>query len=142
MTLERVDKSFCTSQSVLVSSKNATPMSSAGTPSPRTSNSHVTPVGILLVTIISAVAVVVAVFGHPTQAIAAAVIVSALAALVGGPQVLRSSAEALGLLTRFLSSTRDTVHVIDTSDQPPPIQSHDDSRPHDEAPGPRSTALT
>ncbi len=85
-----------------------------------------TPARALLVTIIGAVAAVVAVFGHPTQAIAAAVIASALAALAGGPQVLRSSAEVLVPLTRFLASTRGSVaaDMIDASDRPPLAQSH------------------
>jgi len=122
VTLGHVDNRGDAVQSVRVSSKSATPKSSARTLRSHTNNSRVTPVGALLVMIIGAVALVVAVFGHPTQAIAAAVIASALAALVGGPQVLRSSAEVLGPLTRFLSSARDSAspHAVDNSDRPPP----------------------
>ncbi len=125
VTLTCVDNRDKAVQSVLVSSKNATQTSSARTPRSHPRNSRVTPVGALLVTIIGAIAAVVAVFGHPTQAIAAAVITSALAALAGGRQVLRSSAELLGPITRFLSSTRGSAHMIDASDRPPLAQSLD-----------------
>jgi len=82
--------------------------------------------------IISAVAVVVAVFGHPTQAIAAAVIAAALAALAGGPQVLSSSTQVLGPLTRLLSSTRNTVATdVAASARAPLTESHDDGRPNE-----------
>ena len=133
MTSGCVDNRVGAVQAVLVNSKNATPRSSAGAPRSHTSNSHMTPVGVLLVMIISAVAVVVAVFGQPTQAIAAAVIAAALAALVGGPQVLGSSAEVLRPLARFLSSTRDTVAThVGASDRPPLVQSHDDGDPNED----------
>jgi hypothetical protein len=134
MTSGCVDNRGGTGQAVLVNSKNVTPRSSARAPRSHTSNSHMTPVGVLLVMIISAVAVVVAVFGHPTQAIAAAVIAAALAALVGGPQVLGSSAEVLRPLARFLSSTRDTVATthVGASDRPPLAQSHDDGDPSED----------
>ena len=127
MTLGCVDNRAGTVQAVLVNSKNATPRSSAKAPRSDTSNGHTTPAGVLHVMIISVVAVAVAVFGHPTQAIAAAVIAAALAALVGGPQVLDSSAEVLRPLARFLSSTRATVAThVGSSDRPPLVQSHDD----------------
>ena len=126
-TFSRVDNSFGPAQTFVVSSKNVTPRPSPWKPHPQTSNGHVTPTGVLLVTVISAVALVVAVFGHPMQSIAAAVIVSALAALVGGPQVLHISAKVLEPLTRFLSSTPDTVHVSNASDRLPLMQSHEDS---------------
>ncbi len=55
---------------------------------------------ILVLTILAAVAVVIAVFGHPVQSIAAALIVIALVSLVQGRSVDRVIAVALWPMTR------------------------------------------
>lgn len=59
----------------------------------------------LLITILGATAIAIAVFGRPTQALAAAVIVVALCALAQGRPVTRSTASAVHTLLRALQGT-------------------------------------
>ena len=56
-------------------------------------------------TILGATAIAIAVFGQPTQALAAAVIVVALCALVQGSSVTRSTASVVSTLFRALQGT-------------------------------------
>jgi hypothetical protein len=56
-------------------------------------------------TILGATAIAIAVFGQPTQALAAAVIVVALCALVQGSSVTRSAASVVSTLFRALQGT-------------------------------------
>ncbi len=66
-----------------------------------------------MITVIGIVAVIVAVFGHPTQTVAAAVIVTSLGALAGGGSP-PGTTEALKSLTRILPSLGRSAleHVI------------------------------
>ncbi len=70
-----------------------------------------------MIMIIGLVAVIVAVFGHPTQTVAAAVIVTALGALADGSSPV--TREALKLLTRLLPSLGGSVveHVTTSDEQ-------------------------
>jgi hypothetical protein len=60
---------------------------------------------LLQITIIGGAAIAIAVFGRPTQALAAAVIVEALCALTQGRSVTRSTASAVHTLLRALQGT-------------------------------------
>lgn len=59
----------------------------------------------LQITVLAATAIAIAVFGQPTQALAAAVIVVALCALAQGHSVTRSTASAVHTLLRALQGT-------------------------------------
>jgi hypothetical protein len=59
----------------------------------------------LQITILGATAIAIAVFGRPTQALAAAVIVVALCALAQGRSVTRSTASVVHTLLRALQGT-------------------------------------
>jgi len=61
----------------------------------------------LLILLLGAVGVVVAVFGHPVQAIAAAIIVSVLGALVQGRSVARSIADVAQVYVQSLKGTSE-----------------------------------
>jgi hypothetical protein len=60
-------------------------------------------------TILGAVAIGIAVFGRPTQALAAAVIVVALCAMAQGRSVTRSTASVVGTLLRALQGTNPDI---------------------------------
>jgi hypothetical protein len=68
---------------------------------PRTTRQSL--LGAALIMVIGLIAVIIAVFGHPTQTVAAAVIVTALGALAGG-DLPPGGGKVLESLTRFLPS--------------------------------------
>lgn len=74
-------------------------------PSRRTAGS------LLAITMLGAIAVAIAVFGRPTQAVAAAVIVVALCALAQGRSVTRSTTSAIRTLVRALQGPNTEVRI-------------------------------
>jgi hypothetical protein len=63
----------------------------------------------LQITILGSIAIGIAVFGRPTQALAAAVIVVALCALAQGRSVTRSTASVVGTILRALQGTNPDI---------------------------------
>ena len=86
------------------------PKASAASTRPRPDTQRSRPGGgtvrsFLQITILGATAIAIAVFGRPTQALAAAVIVVALCALAQGRSVTRSTASVVHTMLRALQGT-------------------------------------